>query len=226
VWDDLVRFLNRSDELAMLREHLEDNGAELLVVYGRRGVGKTELLAQLASEVRSLYFEATDTVALDQLRDFSGELARAAGSDVHPAQPLTSWAAALAALAEFVGSVRTFVVLAEFQHPAARSPALETVLSRWWRTKGRDLPITLILTGSERCFFETEVPAGSLYGRRTGPLRLTPFIAAESALFHPGYGCEDRVRAHSVCGGTPYYLEQFTNDRPLAQHVLTEVFSA
>jgi AAA+ ATPase superfamily predicted ATPase len=219
-----VRFLNRSDELVMLRQRLEGDGAELLVVYGRRRVGKTELLAHLASEVRSLYYEATDTVALDQLRDFTDELARAARSDVLAAQPLTSWAAALAALAQFIGSRRTLVVLDEFRHLAARSPELETVLSRWWRTTARELPITLVLAGSELSFFEGEVLGGSLYGRRTGQLRLAPFMAAESALFHPGYGYEDRVRAYSVCGGIPYYLERFTDDRPVSAHLLTEVF--
>jgi AAA+ ATPase superfamily predicted ATPase len=219
-----VQFLNRSDELAMLRERLEGDRAELLVVYGRRRVGKTELLAQLASEARSLYFEATNTVALDQLRDFTDELARAASSDVLAAQPLTSWTAALAALAEFVGSVRTLVVLDEVQHLAARSPELETVLSRWWRTTGRDLPITLILAGSELSFFETEVLGGALYGRRTGQLRVAPFMAAEAALFHPGYDCQDRVRAYSICGGIPYYLERFTDDHPLSAYLLTEVF--
>jgi uncharacterized protein len=46
------------------------------VVYGRRRIGKTELLAHLASTSRSLYHEATDTVAADQLRDLAAELAR------------------------------------------------------------------------------------------------------------------------------------------------------
>jgi len=83
-----VQFINRTEELGMLRDRLSRPSAELLVVYGRRRVGKTELLAHLASDMRSLYFEATDTVALDQLRDFTAELARVGGSQVLAAQPL------------------------------------------------------------------------------------------------------------------------------------------
>lgn len=224
MYDLLVEFLNRSDELAMLRDRMASDTGELLVVYGRRRVGKTELLAHLASRTRSLHFEATDSVALDQLRDLSTELARVWGSELVAAQPLTTWPAALAAVAQFVGTQRTLIVFDEFQLLAAQSPELETVLSRWWRTTGRHLPITLVLAGSELSFFEDRVLAGQLYGRRTGQLKLMPFPARDAALFHPGYSPDDRVRVYSVCGGIPYYLERFPDDRPLADQLLTEVF--
>jgi hypothetical protein len=219
-----MEFLNRASELTLLRQRLGDSRAEFLVVYGRRRVGKTELLAHLASEVRSFYFEATDTVAAQQLRDLTDELARVSGDELLQVQPLTSWEAALTAIARYVGDRRTLVVLDEFQLLAAQSPDLETTLSRWWRRTGRNLPIVLVLAGSEISFFEDKVLAGSLYGRRTGQLKLEPFTARDSALFHPSYSDDDKVRAYSVCGGIPYYLERFNDGRPLAEHLLGEVF--
>jgi AAA+ ATPase superfamily predicted ATPase len=219
-----MEFLNRASELSMLRRRLAGEAAEFLVVYGRRRVGKTELLAHLAGEMRSFYFEATDTVPTQQLRDLTEELARVSGNELLRVQQLTSWDAALTAVAQFVGGQRTLVVLDEFQLLAARSPELETTISRWWRRTGRDLPIVLVLAGSELSFFEDKVLAGALYGRRTGQLKLEPFTARDAALFHPGYGDDDKVRAYSVCGGIPYYLERFTDTRPLTEHLLTEVF--
>jgi uncharacterized protein len=219
-----VPFLNRSEDLAMLQERLDGQQAELLVVYGRRRIGKTELLTHLAASTRSLYYEATDTVAADQLRDLTLEIARASGSEVLARQPLTTWDAALAALAEFVGDRRTLVVLDEFQLLAGQSPELATTLSRWWRTTGRTLPIVLVLAGSELSFFERDVLAGSLYGCRTGQLKLEPFTARDAAQFHPHYAPDDRVRAYAICGGVPYYLERFSDRRPLSNHLLHEVF--
>lgn len=219
-----MRFLNRETELELLTERLSSSSAELLVVYGRRRIGKTELLARIAATSRSLYYEATDTVMTDQLRDLSDELARVSGDELLAAQPVTGWEAALAAIARFVGDTRTLVVLDEFQLLAAQAPELESVLSRWWRTNGRRLPLMLVLAGSELSFFEDSVLAGQLYGRRTGQLRLAPFRARDAALFHPGYSPEDRVRAYAVCGGIPYYLERFTDQRPLPDQLLREVF--
>src|SRR5262245_19353997 len=133
----------------MLGRRLASGSAELLVVYGRRRVGKTELLAHLATTTRSFYFEAADTVARDQLRDLSTELARVWENALLAAQPLTTWDAVLAAVAQFVGTERTLVVFDEFQLLATQSPELETVLSRWWRRTGRHLPLILVLAGSE-----------------------------------------------------------------------------
>jgi len=219
-----VRFLDRVDELGQLRARANGRDAELLVVYGRRRIGKTELLTHLAAEVRSLYIEATDSVPADQLRDLGAELARVSGDELLASQPLTSWPAALAAIGRFVGDERTLVVLDEFQLLATRSPELETVLSQWWRTTGRTLPIVLVLAGSELSFFEDQVLAGQLYGRRTGQLRLEPFTARDAGLFHPAYSAEDRIRTFAVCGGVPYYLDRFRDDRPLAANLLAEVF--
>lgn len=219
-----MQFLNRTEDLAMLGSRVAGDAAELLVVYGRRRVGKTELLTHLVAGCRSLYVEAVDSVKADQLRDLTGELARATGSDVLDAQPLTSWRAALAAVAEFVGDQRTLVVFDEFQLLAKQAPELESELSRWWRTTGRQLPLVLVLAGSELSFFEDEVLAGRLYGRRTGQLKVMPFLARDAALFHPAYGPEDRVRAFAVCGGIPYYLERFTDRKSLADNLLDEVF--
>jgi uncharacterized protein len=217
-------FLNRVDELGQLRARFESGDAEMLVVYGRRRIGKTELLTHLAAGVRSLYVEATDSVAADQLRDVGTELARVSGDELLATQPLTSWSAALAAIGRFVGQERTLVVLDEFQLLARRSPELETVLSHWWRVTGRTLPIVLVLAGSELSFFEDEVLAGQLYGRRTGQMRLAPFTARDAGLFQPGYSAEDRIRTYAVCGGVPYYLERFRDSRPLAANLLAEVF--
>jgi uncharacterized protein len=219
-----VKFLNREDELTLLGQRLATDRAELLVVYGRRRVGKTELLSHLAAGVRSLYFEATDTVQRDQLTDLTSELYRASGNELLVAQVLQTWDAALAAIAQFVGADRTLVVLDEFQLLAKQAPELETTLSRWWRATGRNLPLKLVLAGSELSFFEDRVLSGQFYGRRTGQLKVEPFLAREAALFQPGYDPDDLVRTYSICGGIPYYLERFTDAISLADNMLAEIF--
>jgi uncharacterized protein len=105
-----MSFLNRTDELDLLTARLDGPDAELLVVYGRRRIGKTELLSHLAAGRRSLFVEATDSVAGDQLRDLGVELSRVWPNDLLASQPLTSWSAALAAIGQFVGRERTLVV--------------------------------------------------------------------------------------------------------------------
>jgi AAA+ ATPase superfamily predicted ATPase len=213
-------FFNRVDELAAFRDNWTANAARFFVVWGRRRVGKTELLTHFSADKRALYFEATESVPADQLGDLSAELARVSGNELLRAQPVTSWDAALVAIEQFVGEERTLVILDEFQYLATQDPGLGSTINRWWRTTGRKLPIVLVLAGSEVGFFERDVLAGSMYGRRTGQLQLLPFSYRDAALFHPGYSPEDRIRTYAVCGGMPYYLERFTDDVALREHIL------
>lgn len=218
-----MRFLNRADELAALEEAWVDRSAGFFVVWGRRRVGKTELLTHFAEGKRGLYFEATDVAEPDQLRDLSAELARVWGNELLARQPLANWEAALAAIEQFAGERRTVVVLDEFQYLASQQPGLGSLINRWWRTRGRRLPLMLVIAGSAVSFFEHEVLAGQMYGRRTEQLRLLPFDYRAAALFTPRYSAEDKIRAYAVCGGMPYYLERFDDAVPLERNILRHV---
>lgn len=216
-------FFDRTDEQQALEETWSTPDAGFLVLWGRRRVGKTELLNRFVEGKRALYFEATDAAREDQLSDLSRELSRSWGNELLAAQPLASWQAALTAIEQYVGSERTAVVLDEFQYLAAQDGELSSLLNRWWRQVGRHLPIVLVLAGSEVSFFERDVLAGQMYGRRTGQLRLRPLDHRSAALFTPRYSAQDRIRTYAVCGGMPYYLERIDDRRPLAENILRNI---
>ena len=54
-----MAFFNRSDELAALGERLDSPRGEYFVLYGRRRVGKSELLRHFGAGHRQFYFEAS-----------------------------------------------------------------------------------------------------------------------------------------------------------------------
>jgi AAA+ ATPase superfamily predicted ATPase len=148
---------------------------------------------------------------------------RVSGNELLAQQPLTSWQAALAAIAQWAAPERTVVVLDEFQYLAAQDRELGSLLNRWWRTTGRRLGLVLVVAGSEVSFFERQVLAGQMYGRRTGQLQLTPFDHRSAALFTPAYSAQDKVRTYAVCGGMPYYLERFDDSYSLADNILRHI---
>ncbi|WP_246632445.1 hypothetical protein [Pseudonocardia nigra] len=57
-----------------------------------------------------------------------------------------------------------------------------------------------------------------------GQLRVEAFTPSDAGLFQPSYSPEDRIRTYAVCGGVPYYLDRFRDNRPLAANLLSEVF--
>ena len=75
-------FIGRDDELAVLSELSDSGKPELFVLYGRRRVGKTELLQRLCSgSHRAVYFLAAQVRERDNLRAFREALKDGLGGD-------------------------------------------------------------------------------------------------------------------------------------------------
>lgn len=214
-----MAFYNREDELDALERRWSGGKPQFFVVWGRRRVGKTELLNHFLVGRRGILFEATEGLEPDHLTDLTAILAAETGNPLLAAQPLTSWPAALAAIEQYAAEP-TVVILDEFQWIARATEDIGSQLNRWWRTRGNKLPLFLILSGSEVSFFEKQVLTGSMYGRRTGQQQLAPFNYRAAGLFFPRWSPEDRIRAYAVCGGMPYYLEQFDQSLNLEDNIL------
>jgi AAA+ ATPase superfamily predicted ATPase len=204
----------------MLLRRWESGESQIFLLWGRRRVGKTELLLAFSHDRPSLFFEATSGTRTDHLNDFSERLAEVTG---RAGLTAPDWRAALDAVADWAKSEGpVLLVLDEFQHIARQSPEVGSTINVWWRERGRSAPIFVVLSGSEIGFFEREVVnySASTYGRRAGQLRLEPFKYRDIGLFLPGWSAEDRIRAYGVFGNMPYYLAHVRSDVNLAQNIL------
>jgi uncharacterized protein len=220
-----VAFFNRVDELAALSERLDSPRAEYFVLYGRRRVGKSELLLHFGERCRQLYFEATAGSSRDQLDDLSAELAAFSDRRIYAEQPLAGWRAAFAAFSELLEEGQTMIVLDEFQFIARQEPEIGSLLNRFAREHADNPDLLLCLSGSDISFFEKQVVGygATTYGRRTGSLKLQPFPWAEIGAFTGGWGIEERIRAWAVFGGVPYYLKEIDPAKPLGEAILRAI---
>ncbi|MGH2880385.1 MAG: ATP-binding protein [Solirubrobacteraceae bacterium] len=212
-------FLNRAHELERLQLRWDSGEAQIFTLWGRRRVGKSALLMRFAEGKRHIYFEATSGTSTDQLADFSERLAQATGRTELSAR---GWRDALDAVADWASEGPVLLVLDEFQHIAREQRDIGSTINVWWRERGEQLPIFLVLCGSEVGFFEREVAgySATTYGRRAGQLRLRPFRPEELALFLPRWTPEQRIAAYAVFGSMPYYLAQIRPEQNLAENIL------
>jgi len=212
-------FVNRSEELAALQRRFDTGEGQLFTLWGRRRVGKTLLLLEFARDKRHLYFEATSGTRNDQLADFSDRLAEATGR-----APLTvpDWRTGLDAVADWAREGPLVLVLDEFQFIARENRDIGSLINVWWRERGEQLPIFLVLSGSEVGFFEREVVnySATTYGRRAGQLRLRPFRPRDVELFLPSWSAEEKIAAYAVFGHMPYYLAHVREQDGLERNIL------
>ncbi len=204
-------FINRHQELSALERMFQSEIAQFFVLYGRRRVGKTELLLQFCKEKRSIYFLASQLKERDHLRQLT-EIARHAIND-----PLLQnlvfddWESALIYFAQQAEEKQLVLVLDEFQYLCEDNAALPSLIQRFWDLHGKNSKLFLILCGSQVSFMEREVLAerSPLYGRRTGQLRLMPLSYRDTGYFFSEYSAKEKLIAYGILGGIPAYLNQF-----------------
>jgi uncharacterized protein len=220
-------FLGRSVELDVLRAAWRADGSAMIPIYGRRRVGKSELILQFLREHRGIYFLGKQAPGPLQQVEFLAAAAEALGDPLLAQARFDSWQAVLQAVVDrWRHPGKLTIALDEFQWTAAASPEiaseLQALWDRSWRKSGK---VMLILCGSYIGFMEREVlgKKSPLFGRRTAQIHLRPFGYREAALFHPNYSLVDRARAWFLCGGVPLYLRRFDDHASIETNLVREI---
>jgi len=209
-----VRFVNRQVELQELRKIFRSSKPSLVRVYGRRRLGKTELLRKLCREERGLYLLFDEADPPQQRESLSRQLATETGSLVIP---YPSWDAFFDHIREID---RKLVVFDEFQRVLASDPQAVSRLQHHWDSTMRETGPSIVLCGSSVGMMQrvTAKRTAPLFGRLAADLRLRPFGYSGVRLLYPKMAEEDRIRRYAVFGGTPYYHD-FSLDRSLEEAV-------
>jgi uncharacterized protein len=218
-------FIGRSREVAFLEELHDSGRAELFVLYGRRRVGKTELLQQFCQARRAVYFLAAQVRDRDNLRAFRNAVAESLGDDLARDIVFPDWVSALSFLAERAQGKRLVVVLDEFPYLCESNPSLPSQIQKFWDTRGKNSSLLVVLCGSQVSFMEKEVLAerSPLFGRRTAQRRLEPLEPLATLDFFPRWELRDRVLAYSILGGMPAYLSRFDDALSLRQNIVRDM---
>ena len=220
-------FINRVSELDLLEKRFESGKAEFFVLYGRRRVGKTELLARFCESKRSIFF-VSDLGSEISLRTALSSAVNATLFGPNQMNAVYStWEDLLHTLAQAAQNERLVVVLDEFPYLVTAHPPLATILQRVWDQTLKNSQIMLILCGSYIGMMEETVLGyqAPLYGRRTSQYLLEPLQFKDARLFYPTFELEDQVRAYAVYGGTPAYLHTLQPQRSLNENILDGILS-
>ena len=218
--------IDRDDQREWLESRLKDSSRDVLVLYGRRRVGKTTLVTSVldAIETPSVYYLCDQRGTEYNVRAFANRCAERL-DDVPPA--VDGFEGAFRYLAGRVEE--PFVVaLDEFSYLVEEDEGIPSVLQRIVDDVLAETEISLVLLGSSISMMEEGVLSyeSPLYGRRTGQWRLEPMSVGDASGFFPNYGPIALIRTYSAVGGIPAYLEQFDPDVDLLcnveQHVLSK----
>ena len=202
-------FVGRENEMGKLEELYAKGGFQMVVLYGRRRVGKTTLTTEFAKGKRTLYFTALEQSDRNNLADFTRKIQEFFNlPGVSGAFP--SWTDAFDFLAERAAEDPFVFVFDEFPYAAQRNEALPSTLQIAIDHKLANTGMFMILCGSNQGFMESKVLGRNspLYGRRTAQMRIEPLGYLDARKMLPGVDEQEAFRYYGCFGGVPYYLSQ------------------
>lgn len=220
----MTKFVNRERELEQLNRFVGQPGAQFVVVYGRRRVGKTTLLTTWADQtgLPTLYWVAKR----DPKEALMANLARTVyawergldytDADIRP----QGWEAVLRMIAQAVGTKRAIVILDELPYALRQDAGLGSHIQAAWDHMFKDSQVLLFLSGSHIGMM-TDLMAyqSPLYGRLTAQFPVLPMSFAALRDFLPEYDVYKRLAVYAILGGVPAYLERWDDQDTLAGNV-------
>lgn len=221
-------FIGRESELKFFEDRYTENKGQLIVLYGRRRVGKTETLREFCKDKPHLFFSCTQTTDRVQLSKFSGQMLREDIPAKHYISEFADWEKAFRAILDLpYGKKKKLIVIDEFPYMCKGNKSIPSILQNLWDTEFKDSNVMIILCGSSMSFIEKELLSekNPLYGRATGIYKMNEMGFYDAARFFPDYSEHDKVLAYAVLGGIPHYLNQFSPELSVGENIKRNILT-
>ncbi len=218
-----LKFIDRKDELAFLEERYAKKGFEFFVLYGRRRIGKTELIKQFIKDKPHIYLLCDKSGTernIHRLKTKIADYLNEPRIETHNFEELFSY------LAKKNQGARLVIVFDEFSYLVEKD---NTVPSQFQVIIDEILKNTntfLILCGSSISMMEKGVLSSksALYGRKTGHIRLNTIPFSSFRNFFPSNNIEKNIEFYAVLGGIPFYLEKFSDKKTTFNNIKEQIF--
>jgi AAA+ ATPase superfamily predicted ATPase len=220
-------FINRTKELQALNEEYKRKRSAFSVVYGRRRVGKTALIAEFIKDKPAIYLYITQADLKTQLQIFIQEIKKFVDENVKEFLHFESFESALEFISTLKLSHKLILVIDEYQYLAEQDKAFSSKLQRVWDMKLKASNIHLILCGSVLSMMQSEVLnySAPLYGRRTSSFLIQPLKFQYIKEFLPNTTKLQQMQIFASFGTIPKYLSEYDEALTFMQNIEEKILS-
>lgn len=206
-----MAFINRKNELGKLNSLWLEKKSQLVVIYGKRRVGKTELIKQFLKDGKGIYYLADKRTLKEQLLEFARVVGDFFDDSFVSERGFSNWIEVFSYLKEKSKNKNFAVAIDEYPYLVETDSAVSSVFQKGWDEYLKKSGIYLILCGSSMSMMESELLSykAPLYGRLTTQILVEPMDFIESQKFFKGHDFISFMSFYSVTGGMPAYMQAF-----------------
>ncbi|MFA6037872.1 MAG: ATP-binding protein [Legionellales bacterium] len=233
----MISLIGREAEVKTLSQIFASKAAELVVLYGRRRVGKTHLIRSCFAQ-KPFYIEFTGIRKAPlhrQLQAFAEKLSATFFNNI-PIKTPTSWFEAFSLLNKEIEKLtptqKIVLFFDELPWMVTKRSHLLQEFDYFWNTSwSLRAQVKIVLCGSAASWMIDNIinATGGLHNRLTRKILLTPFnLATTQKYLHSmgyQYTHQQIVELYMVTGGIPYYLNNLVKDKSLQQNIEAMCFN-
>lgn len=218
-----MKFIGREKEKKLLTKVIERNGMDVVLIYGRRRVGKSELIKQSLKESKfqSIYYECKQTTEMNNAESLSNLISEIFG---YPRLSFNSLEECLEFF--FKQNNKLILVLDEYSYLKDKVIGIDSILQSQIDKYQHESNLKLILCGSYIDIMKSLIYSHNpLYGRITQTIELKPMDYYDSSKFYEGFSNEDKIKLYSVFGGIPYYNRLIDSNKTVEENIIELIAS-
>lgn len=220
-----MAFYGRDDQIKKLNRLLDKEDLQVGLIYGRRRVGKSELIKQVIrqSRIKSIYYECKQTTEVNN----TVSLSRIVSEQLNlPKLGYTKIEDILEYLFQYSETEKIVLVLDEYSYLSdtvkGMNSILQCLIDRYKDSSKMSFFILGSYVDTMKSLLEHSNP---LFGRIDLVIDLKPMDYKESALFYPNYQPKDKVKIYSVFGGIPYYNRLIDDRKTVKENIIDLIAS-
>jgi Predicted ATPase (AAA+ superfamily) len=197
-------FKNREKELEAIKEYLKSNKFELLIIYGRRRIGKTELVLEATKNVKRIYYLATTEKNLERFYSLCSK------HFPEISKLRMDWEV----LFDYLKDKVDVIIIDEFQNLIEEDKNIMSVFQSVVDLIFKNSKVKLLLIGSSVSMITSHILSykSPLYGRRTGSMEIGPISFFNLKKFFPNFDVEQLIEIFGFADGIPFYLVKINKE--------------
>lgn len=215
-------FAGRKKELKKLESMYAGSDFQFAVLYGRRRVGKTTLIAEFIKNKQAISYISIEGTMKENLDGLSHAVMRWRGIDA----VYGDFETLFQDIDRISKKERLIFAIDEYPYLAASYSGISSVIQKHIDSCWKDSRLFLILCGSSMSFMENQVLGykSPLYGRRTAQFKIRPFTFFEAREMLGGFAPEEQAILYGVTGGVPEYLSRIGNHMSVDENLISLFF--
>ena len=215
-------FIDRAEELEFLQERYDKKGFDFIVIYGRRRIGKTELIKNFVKGKPHVYFLCNKAGTASNISRFKKQVARFFSEPEIASEDLEVIFSYILSRAK----EKLVIIFDEFPYLVEKDDAVPSLFQQVIDELLKNRNIMLIICGSSISMMEEQLGyKNPLYGRKTGHIRINSLRFKYFKDFFPENRIEENIKIYSILGGVPFYLDTFCAEKSALENAKEQILS-